>query len=809
MADYGINIGVNVQSSQLGRLTQQLKELRKIEQDLIELQKDGLVTQKDSNNLRRKARDEISKNKKAALDAAKAFNSHTGILQKGTAALREQEKQLRSYRAGAKKAKDGWTTFTQAIAKTNFSAAFSELKQLDKEAKATAKALQLMAQGGGGLSFAKGASIKDLVAFAPANTTDAMRSYSNVLESVIGTVDRASVEYKELAQRIREVNDEMMRVPVPTTQYNAPIGPKRRRNVFQSTRFRDIATGAGFPLLFGGGPIQALAGGAVGGLGGAIAASAAVSQIEAFAVSAAQAGQALQSTGGALEFVREKSLFSSEQAEDLAAKLEQQGKVQELATFLTDQLTEVIGTSGLIALQDLGATTDKTTKLWNQLTTQRQILISGPLNGFLELVNKILGGITEGLKPTAQQDFVAVRDKILRSGTAEQIAQIQAIEAQVRGTVSRNVRGGAFGGGTQAEMGVLGEAQALKGLELAEQAGLMPKIAVTPKDLRTIAPPKERERESRVPQLTIEVGLTERLNALNKQILQAKQDEDLVREAALSMEIELEKQAAKIAKINLDKIPQAEKDLQIKQVSLETDQEIFKINEKVKTSRQAQAEKNKEIIANFQSQNNLLQAQLEGRLEEEQIEQQLKKLKEDNKNLDVEKIRSLLEANNVLKDQIAIAERLDQVYASIGQSITTGIVDALTSAIEGTKSLADVAGQTLRQVASTLLQFGVQASLSGIPGLDKFFPGRALGGSVSANKPYMVGERGPELFVPGAQGNIVPNNSMGSASIVVNVDASGTQAQGNQPNAKALGAAIGAAVQAELVKQKRPGGLLS
>jgi hypothetical protein len=43
----------------------------------------------------------------------------------------------------------------------------------------------------------------------------------------------------------------------------------------------------------------------------------------------------------------------------------------------------------------------------------------------------------------------------------------------------------------------------------------------------------------------------------------------------------------------------------------------------------------------------------------------------------------------------------------------------------------------------------------------------------------------------------------------VNVDASGTQAQGNQPNAKLLGQAIGAAVQAELIKQKRPGGLLS
>ena len=88
--------------------------------------------------------------------------------------------------------------------------------------------------------------------------------------------------------------------------------------------------------------------------------------------------------------------------------------------------------------------------------------------------------------------------------------------------------------------------------------------------------------------------------------------------------------------------------------------------------------------------------------------------------------------------------------------------------------------------------------------------GRALGGPVSRNRPYLVGERGPEMFVPGAQGNIVPNHAMGGgANVTVNVDASGSNVQGDQPDAKALGSAIGAAVQAELIKQKRPGGLLS
>ena len=86
---------------------------------------------------------------------------------------------------------------------------------------------------------------------------------------------------------------------------------------------------------------------------------------------------------------------------------------------------------------------------------------------------------------------------------------------------------------------------------------------------------------------------------------------------------------------------------------------------------------------------------------------------------------------------------------------------------------------------------------------------KALGGAVGAGRPYMVGERGPELFIPGAQGNIVPNNAMGSTNVVVNVDASGTEVQGNQGGAEQLGRLIGSAVQAELIKQKRPGGLLT
>jgi len=44
-------------------------------------------------------------------------------------------------------------------------------------------------------------------------------------------------------------------------------------------------------------------------------------------------------------------------------------------------------------------------------------------------------------------------------------------------------------------------------------------------------------------------------------------------------------------------------------------------------------------------------------------------------------------------------------------------------------------------------------------------PMRAAGGPVMGGSPYIVGERGPELFVPGSSGSIVPNNRMGGVSI--------------------------------------------
>ncbi len=86
----------------------------------------------------------------------------------------------------------------------------------------------------------------------------------------------------------------------------------------------------------------------------------------------------------------------------------------------------------------------------------------------------------------------------------------------------------------------------------------------------------------------------------------------------------------------------------------------------------------------------------------------------------------------------------------------------------------------------------------------------ADGGRIPGGRPTLVGERGPELFTPGVSGMITPNHALGgSTNVVVNVDASGSSVEGDEQGGRELGRVISAAVQSEILNQKRPGGLLA
>ena len=156
-----------------------------------------------------------------------------------------------------------------------------------------------------------------------------------------------------------------------------------------------------------------------------------------------------------------------------------------------------------------------------------------------------------------------------------------------------------------------------------------------------------------------------------------------------------------------------------------------------------------------------------------------------------------------LNDQLT---KTNELYASIGSTIETGLVDAIEGAINGTKNLGDVARSVFTQIQRSLIQAGVNSFLDNLPFK---IPGRAEGGPVKRGGSFIVGERGPELFTPGVSGMITPNHDLGgSTNIVVNVDASGSSVQ-SDGDGQQFGEALATAIQLEIVKQKRSGGLLA
>lgn len=120
-----------------------------------------------------------------------------------------------------------------------------------------------------------------------------------------------------------------------------------------------------------------------------------------------------------------------------------------------------------------------------------------------------------------------------------------------------------------------------------------------------------------------------------------------------------------------------------------------------------------------------------------------------------EQLRSTLGEQNAIYKASAIATATMDTYKA-----ATGAYAALSS--------IPVVGPALGAAAAgAAIGFGL-AQVRAITST----PNRAQGGSVSAGTPYMVGERGREVFVPSTSGTIVPNTGMGTMVNVTVIDRS-------------------------------------
>tara|TARA_Y100001951_G_C11295683_1_gene275416 strand:- start:1010 stop:2677 length:1668 start_codon:yes stop_codon:yes gene_type:complete len=134
--------------------------------------------------------------------------------------------------------------------------------------------------------------------------------------------------------------------------------------------------------------------------------------------------------------------------------------------------------------------------------------------------------------------------------------------------------------------------------------------------------------------------------------------------------------------------------------------------------------------------------------------------------------KGLNQNNEKFKELTSRLKRLQDASKEFGTTIATGFEDAVFEAKKLSDAIRQIGQDIIRltfrkaitdPLAETLggaIKTGIGAIIGGITP-------KAGGGSVSGGKPFLVGEKGTELFVPGRSGTIVPNNALGG-SVTVN-----------------------------------------
>ena len=262
--------------------------------------------------------------------------------------------------------------------------------------------------------------------------TGVSAAYENLLNAQVQQINRGS-RFAEAVQReaLRRTDLGISTADLPLGavpgQFGVPFagtpprGPGGPRGVGRPAAgggrtagqmFENLALGAGFPLLFGGGPGQVI-GGLLGsfvgpGFGGQILGSALGGQLEQLGVAATEAGKALQKPIDNFGTIEQRALLASSSQERYVKQLIDAGQYIEATAAIQKRYNEVIGTQGSKDLLQLAKSSDLLSRTWGELNLQLQAAVAGPLAAVLQWINEVLKvNITEPGKQAARlQDFM-------------------------------------------------------------------------------------------------------------------------------------------------------------------------------------------------------------------------------------------------------------------------------------------------------------------------------------------------------------------------------------------------------------------
>jgi len=270
-----------------------------------------------------------------------------------------------------------------------------------------------------------------------------------------------------------------------------------------------------------------------------------------------------------------------------------------------------------------------------------------------------------------------------------------------------------------------------------------------------VKPVRDSEAESRAK------ALKTYLEGLDAQILKLKEGE----EAALRFEAAKQGGAAGVAKMEeIIKLrrEEAEQQEEMQRLAREANQELAAMED----SRKMRLE---QIVREYEK-------QVEIEKESAQVMLDLGQQAEIMANKQLEEMTVKKKAN---EEELEILEDLRDGYKSLGATIieafATGksAADAFKTALSSL--LQKLASRSLDKFLDAIFKSDITGApslfenfASGLPVIGNLFGKRAGGGPVSSGAPYLVGERGPELFIPSSSGQVVPNYAMGGATTVNN-----------------------------------------
>jgi hypothetical protein len=143
--------------------------------------------------------------------------------------------------------------------------------------------------------------------------------------------------------------------------------------------------------------------------------------------------------------------------------------------------------------------------------------------------------------------------------------------------------------------------------------------------------------------------------------------------------------------------------------------------------------------------------------------------------------KKIAEINKLTKAQAEANAKLQMekdLFDSISSNVAGAFSSAIDAAVTGTQNLGDalkgLGADLLATIGKMMMMYGIAQALGALGGgagnpegilsfLARGFGYRANGGPVTGGSPYVVGERGPELFVPGTGGSVVPSNDLRAA----------------------------------------------